>query len=94
MTTSDLFRSSLWGRSPADNASYIVQRSVEMGKPIMVVQVNYRVAALGFMSSKELEQEGQLNNGLYDQRLGLQWVQDNIAKFGGNAGKVTIWGES
>ncbi|GAA5984602.1 hypothetical protein JCM10908_003417 [Rhodotorula pacifica] len=76
------------------NASYVVQRSVEMGKPIMVVQVNYRVAALGFMSSAELKQEGNLNIGLYDQRLGLHWVQENIAQFGGNPGKVTIWGES
>ncbi|GAA5865148.1 hypothetical protein JCM3774_002148 [Rhodotorula dairenensis] len=76
------------------NSSYIVQRSVEMGKPIMVVQINYRVAALGFMASAELQKEGSLNFGLYDQRLGLHWVQENIAKFGGNPGKVTIWGES
>lgn len=65
-----------------------------MGKPIMVVQINYRVAALGFMSSTQLEKEGNLNLGLYDQRLGLHWVQENIASFGGDPGSVTIWGES
>lgn len=72
----------------------MVQRSVEMGKPIMVVQINYRVAALGFMSSEALKKEGNLNFGLYDQRLGLHWVQENIASFGGNPKQVTIWGES
>lgn len=65
-----------------------------MGKPIMVVQINYRVAALGFLASAELKKEGNLNFGLYDQRLGLRWVQENIAKFGGSPAKVTIWGES
>lgn len=65
-----------------------------MGKPIMVVSINYRVAALGFMSSIELGKEGNLNLGLYDQRLGLHWVQENIASFGGDPSSVTIWGES
>ncbi|KPV71564.1 uncharacterized protein RHOBADRAFT_47745 [Rhodotorula graminis WP1] len=76
------------------NGSYAVQRSVEMDKPIIYVQVNYRVSSLGFLSSNELRAEGNLNLGLYDQRLALHWVKENIAAFGGDPDKVTIWGES
>ncbi|GAA5824736.1 hypothetical protein JCM11251_005320 [Rhodosporidiobolus azoricus] len=76
------------------NTSYMIQRSVELEKPIISVHVNYRTAALGFMSSKELKAEGNQNLGIYDQRLALHWVQENIAAFGGDPSKVTIWGES
>ena len=59
----------------------------------MFVSVNYRVSSLGFMSSNELRAEGNVNLGLYDQRLALHWVRENIAAFGGDPEKVTIWGE-
>ena len=58
------------------------------------MQVNYRVSAWGFMKSEDLVAEGSTNMGMRDQRLALQWVQENIAAFGGDASKVTIWGES
>ncbi|GAA5824315.1 hypothetical protein JCM5353_007020 [Sporobolomyces roseus] len=76
------------------NGTWVVQRSVEMEKPIIFVSINYRVAALGFLNSPELAKEGNQNMGLLDQRLALHWVQENIASFGGDASKVTIWGES
>ncbi|GAA6061459.1 hypothetical protein JCM10212_005662 [Sporobolomyces blumeae] len=76
------------------NGTWVVQRSVEMDKPIIFVSLNYRVAALGFLNSPELAKEGNQNMGLYDQRLALDWVQENINAFGGDASKVTIWGES
>lgn len=72
----------------------IVADSVAQGKPVIFVAVNYRVGGFGFMPGKEILADGSANLGLLDQRLGLQWVADNIAAFGGDPSKVTIWGES
>jgi triacylglycerol lipase len=71
-----------------------VKESVTEGKPIIFVAVNYRVAGFGFLPGAEILADGSSNLGLLDQRLGLQWVADNIAAFGGDPDKVTIWGES
>ncbi|KAJ7742138.1 alpha/beta-hydrolase [Mycena maculata] len=76
------------------NGSWIVQASGANGNPIVFVSINYRLASLGFLASKALEDEGSLNLGVRDQRLALHWVQENIAKFGGNPEKVTIQGQS
>lgn len=57
--------------------------------------MNYRLGAFGWLSGPSFEYAGGVaNNGLYDQRLALQWVQDNIAKFGGDPNQVTVLGES
>ncbi|KAJ7670395.1 Alpha/Beta hydrolase protein [Mycena rosella] len=76
------------------NGSWIVQASVANGNPIVFVSLNYRLASLGFLAGKALEDEGSLNLGARDQRLALHWVQENIAQFGGDPKKVTIQGES
>ncbi|EPS43655.1 hypothetical protein H072_2358 [Dactylellina haptotyla CBS 200.50] len=76
-----------------DGSSW-VSSSVTRGQPIIMVTVNYRVGGFGFMPGKEILADGSSNLGLLDQRLGLQWVADNIAAFGGDPSKVTIWGES
>jgi carboxylesterase type B len=77
------------------NTSFMVQNSVKIGKPIIAVNINYRLSAWGFLSgSEELKANGALNLGLRDQRLALQWVQENIASFGGDPSQVTIYGES
>src|SRR6266487_685269 len=57
---------------------------------IVCVTINYRVGAEGFLSLGK----GNDNRGLLDQVAALQWVQENIAAFGGDPGNVTIFGES
>jgi len=66
-------------------------------KGVLLVSIAYRLGALGFMAHPELskEQGGHSGNyGLMDQIAGLQWVKKNIAAFGGDPSKVTIFGES
>ncbi|KAK7431562.1 hypothetical protein QQZ08_001780 [Neonectria magnoliae] len=70
------------------------QYGVGINQPFIFVAVNYRVAGFGFMPGKEILEDGAGNIGLLDQRMGLEWVADNIATFGGDPTKVTIWGES
>jgi carboxylesterase type B len=72
----------------------LIKKSLELGSPIIYVAVNYRVGGFGFLAGSELQADGSTNLGLRDQRLGLEWVADNIAAFGGDPTKVTIWGES
>ena len=60
-----------------------VSASVEQGQPIIFITVNYRVGGFGFMPGSETKKEGSGNAGLLDQRLGLEWVSDNIEAFGG-----------
>ncbi|CAG0883391.1 unnamed protein product [Cyprideis torosa] len=59
---------------------------------IVLVVPNYRVGLLGFLSTHSDEAPG--NAGLYDQLEALKWVQANIANFGGDPNRVTIFGES
>lgn len=82
------------GATSMYDGTSLVAESVAQGKPIIFVAVNYRVGGFGFMPGKEVLQDGSTNLGLLDQRLGLQWTADNIAAFGGDPDKVTIWGES
>ena len=62
---------------------------------IVVVTINYRLGALGFLAHPSLGPPGDVGNyGLADQQAALRWVRDHIADFGGDTRKVTIAGES
>lgn len=57
--------------------------------------INYRLGALGWLSGPTLQAAGGVSNaGLYDQRLATEWVAQYIHLFGGDAGQITIMGES
>ncbi|KAK5661591.1 hypothetical protein OQA88_9690 [Cercophora sp. LCS_1] len=76
------------------NLSYIVEHSVKMGRPIIAATINYRKGGWGFLYSLEVQGSGHTNIALRDMRQALAWVQENIAAFGGDPRRVTIWGES
>jgi carboxylesterase type B len=75
------------GSLPAYDGAYLAASG-----NVVVVTLNYRLGSLGFLSVPELGLTG--NYGILDQRMALRWVAENIAAFGGDPRKVTIFGES
>ena len=67
-------------------------------KGLVVVTANYRVGMFGFFSHPELSAESghkaSGNQGLLDQVAALQWIQKNIAAFGGDPNRVAVAGQS
>ncbi|MEE9416493.1 MAG: carboxylesterase family protein [Acidimicrobiales bacterium] len=67
-------------------------------KDVVVVNINYRLGALGFLVTDETVRDAGAapfgNLGLQDQIAALEWVQRNITQFGGDASNVTIFGQS
>ena len=59
-----------------------------MDYDVVLVTVNYRLGPFGFLSMGDEVIQG--NQGLWDQRLALEWVRDNIAAFGGDPNKVEL----
>jgi para-nitrobenzyl esterase len=66
-------------------------------KGVVLVSIAYRLGVFGFMAHPELSRESGKGSGTYglqDMIAGLQWVKNNIAQFGGDPSRVTIFGES
>ncbi|RAH86949.1 carboxylesterase [Aspergillus japonicus CBS 114.51] len=67
-------------------------------KDIIVVTINYRLGAFGYLAHPELSAESGHNSsgnyGILDQQAALRWVHGNIANFGGNASQITVGGQS
>lgn len=64
---------------------------------VILVSINYRVNAFGFMAHPEItaeEPEKATNFGHWDQKAGIEWVKRNIAAFGGDPGNITVFGQS
>ena len=83
-----------WGYSIYDGIDLVVAENV------VVVSIQYRLGLLGFLVDDQLgdnhlkNDEFVGNYGLLDQQEALRWIQANIASFGGDPNKVTIFGES
>ncbi|CAN5460585.1 hypothetical protein BH09GEM1_BH09GEM1_34040 [soil metagenome] len=80
-----------YGDEPRHNGSRLAQKGA------VVVTLNYRMGPFGFFAHPALaaESNGASGNyGIMDQVAALEWVQRNIAQFGGDPSKVTIFGES
>lgn len=79
----------------------LVARSLAIGKPIIAVNINYRLNIFGFGCSNDIitaQDPGNPNKGgnfgLGDQRRALEWVAMNIGNFGGDSTRITIGGQS
>ncbi|KAJ6585078.1 alpha beta-hydrolase [Mycena capillaripes] len=79
------------GSASQYNGAELVQES---NNKIIVVVIQYRLGLFGFLASQQIKDGGALNAGLLDQDFALNWVHENIPKFGGDPDKVAIWGES
>ncbi|XP_033726587.1 LOW QUALITY PROTEIN: carboxylesterase 1C-like [Pecten maximus] len=77
----------LFGQGMYFDASHLARAG-----DVIVVTFNYRLGVFGFLSSMDDKLPG--NNGLWDQRLALKWVNEHISSFGGNPKSVTLFGES
>ena len=76
-----------FGRGMSHDMSYF-----SITGDVIAVSINYRLNVFGFFSTSDELSPG--NYGLWDQKLAMQWVHDNIESFGGNPNSVTIFGVS
>jgi para-nitrobenzyl esterase len=88
------------GNSVGDAGQYPALRNLAATGQVITVSIHYRLGILGWFSAPALREladnplDASGNFGTLDTILALQWVQDNIDVFGGDPGKVTVFGES
>jgi para-nitrobenzyl esterase len=86
------------GFGGGSGAMQIYDGSALAAQGIVVITINYRVGAFGFLAHPELTREaagsGAGNQGLQDMIAALRWVRDNVRAFGGDPQRVTIGGQS
>lgn len=71
-------------------STYYASGSLSAFGQVIVVTINYRLAHMGFLRTNETFE----NFGLWDQHYAIKWVKDNIAPFGGDVNRITVFGES
>ncbi|KAJ7466859.1 carotenoid ester lipase precursor [Mycena latifolia] len=82
------------GNSRDVDFSSLTERSIAVSEPVVVVAINYRVTAFGFLGGREVAAAGISNLGLRDQIYALEWVKKHISAFGGDPHRVVIGGQS
>jgi para-nitrobenzyl esterase len=86
------------GGSFSSGAGHIYPGAKLAQQDMVVVTFNYRLGTLGFATHRQLRgnstDDFNGNYGLLDQAMALTWVKENISKFGGDPGKITIQGQS
>ena len=82
------------GSRPYYSPVIFCKQAIANGHPLVFVSVNYRLGALGFFHSPTADKVMPANNGLHDQRVAFNWIQKNIAGFGGDPANITAIGQS
>ncbi|TFK41640.1 Alpha/Beta hydrolase protein [Crucibulum laeve] len=87
------------GSSWVYDGGAIVRKSIASGRPIILVNFNFRIGLFGFAASpiirddnKAAGEHGTGNYGLRDQRIAMEWLHHNITGFGGDPDNVTVFG--
>jgi carboxylesterase type B len=70
----------------------LLKLSVSDGKPVIYGSFNHCLGIFGFANLPILKDQKSLNNGMRDQRLVFRWIKDNIAVFGGDPRRITVYG--
>ncbi|KAF2089528.1 alpha/beta-hydrolase [Saccharata proteae CBS 121410] len=83
------------GDKSGQHPATLLSRTQDQGKEgVIYVGLNYRLGAFGFLTGPTFAIDGTPNAGFWDQRLALEWIQNNIHLFGGDPNRVTVSGES
>jgi carboxylesterase type B len=83
----------LIGVGAVDVPYYNPSRWVQRSEKHIMVGINYRLNIFGWPNATGLK-SNELNLGYLNQRLAIEWIRDNIAEFGGDPGRITLWGHS